>query len=125
MKSERKRYAFMRFSLSGAIFTVIGPAMFWLFYPAGPYLAVAATEIIVHAMRFCTFRHLVFPQQRGYCVSPVRYVVSAFPATLSSFACVGLLKDSLNRTALTLSTALASLVIGFLWSKFVFTRDSK
>lgn len=120
---ERKRCAFMRFSLSGVVFTIVGPALFWLFYPMGPYLAVASTEIIVHTMRYFAFHHLIFTRQRGYCVSPARYILSAFPVTLSSFVCVGILKDTLNRTALTLSAALLSLVIGFLWSRFVYTRD--
>ena len=123
MTSERRRYAFMRFSLSGVIFTSLGPTLFWFLYPVGPYLAVASTEIVIHTMRYFTFRHLIFPHKKGYRVSPVRYIVSALPVTLSSFVCVGLLKDVLNRTALTLCTALLSVIIGFLWSKFVYTRD--
>ena len=124
MAGSRKRFTFIRFSLSGIIFTIVGPALFWLLYPAGAYLAIASTEMVVHTMRYFTFRHLIFPLEEGYRVSLFRYIVSAAPVTLSSFICVALLKDSLNRTALTLCSALVSLVIGFLWSHFVYTRKS-
>ena len=122
MRIERKRYAFMRFSISGVLFTLAGPALFWILYPVGPYLAVVSTEIIIHAIRYFAFRLFIFPQERGYNVSPFRYILSASPITLSSFICVGILKDSLNRTTLTLSSALISMVIGFLWSQYIYTR---
>ena len=124
MAGSRTKYTFMRYSLSGFIFTIVGPVLFWLLYPAGAYLAIASTEMVVHSMRYFTFRLLIFPQERGYRVSPVRYIVSAAPVTLSSFICVALLKDSLNRIALTLCAALVSLVIGFLWSHYIYTRKS-
>ena len=82
MKSDRKRYAFMRFGISGAVFTLLGPTLFWILYPLGPYLAAAMTEAFIHAIRFFTFRRLVFPAQKGYRVSPTRYLVSALPLTL-------------------------------------------
>jgi hypothetical protein len=125
VKRERKANAFIRFSLSGTVFTVLGPALFWFFYPIGPYFAVAATETIVHTMRFFTFRYLVFPRRKGYQVNAIRYFYSSMPVTLSSFVCIGLLKDSLDRTTLTLYAALASLIIGFLWSRFIYSQDSK
>lgn len=123
MESERKRYAFIRYSISGALFTLMGPTFFWILYPIGPYFAVATTEVFMHAIRFYAFRCLVFPKNKGYRVSPSRYIVSALPVTLSSFACVGLLKNSLDRTALALTAALVSIAVGFLWSRLAYTQN--
>ena len=51
------------------VFTILGPALFWLAYPLGPFVAVAVAELVVHALRFGIFRKLVFPAQLGYRVS--------------------------------------------------------
>lgn len=125
MQSDCKRHAFMRFGMSGAVFTVLGPALLWCMYPLGPYIAVLLTEACIHIMRFFAFRRLIFPVQKGYRVNPARYLVSALPVTISSLACVALLKDSLNRTTLTLTSAVISLVIGFLWSKYVYSWNRR
>ena len=63
------------------VFTILGPALFWLAYPLGPFVAVA--ELVVHALRFGIFRKLVFPAQLGYRVSLPRYVLSALPVWLA------------------------------------------
>ena len=72
----------MRFGLSGLVFTILGPGIFWVTYPLGPFVAVAVAELSVHALRFATFRTLVFPENRGYRVSLPRYVLWAVPVSL-------------------------------------------
>jgi putative flippase GtrA len=119
---EKGRDAFLRFGASGVVFTILGPAMFWLAYPLGPFLALAIAELGVQSVRFVTFRSLVFPASKGYRVSLPRYVVSALPLTFTGFASVALLRHHLDRTALTLVGALTSLVVGFLWSRFVYSQ---
>lgn len=113
---------FTRFFLSGVLFTLLGPCLFWLAYPLGPFLAVALAELAVHSVRFITFRSFVFPARMGYCVSLPRYVISALPVTLAGFVSVALFRHRFDRTSLTLLTTLNAVVVGFLWSRFVYSR---
>ena len=114
--------AFVRFGLSGVVFTIIGPSLFWLAYPLGPFVAVAVAELLVHMIRFATFRSLVFPARKGYRVSLLRYVVSALPASLAGVLTVALFQGRLDRTTLTLIVALIAVVFGFLWSRYVYCK---
>jgi hypothetical protein len=86
--------------------------LFWLAYPLGPFVAVAVTELSVQALRFATFRKLVFPAHRGYRVSLPRYAVSALPITISGLIVVALFRNRLDHTALTLTGAVIALVVG-------------
>lgn len=119
---ESGRSAFARFGLSGVVFTILGPALFWLAYPLGPFVAVAVAELSVHTLRFATFRKLVFPARKGYRVSLLRYVVSALPVSLTGVIVVALFRNRLDRTSLTLTGAMIALVVGFTWSRYVYSR---
>jgi putative flippase GtrA len=119
---ESSRRAFLRFGLSGIVFTILGPALFWLNYPLGPFVAIALAEFTVHVLRFATFKKLVFPARKGYKVSLARYVVSALPISCAGFASVALLRDHLDRASLTLVGVLISLLVGFVWSRFVYSQ---
>lgn len=119
---ETYRHAFLRFGMSGIVFTVLGPALFWLAYPLGPFVAVAVAELSIHAIRFGTFKRLVFPAQKGYRVSLTRYVVSALPITCTGLAFVALLQNHMDRTSLTVVGGLISMVVGFVWSRFVYSH---
>lgn len=119
---ETGRRAFLRFGLSGVLFTILGPALFWLAYPMGPFVAVAVAELSVHAVRFATFRKLVFPAHMGYQVSLPRYVLSALPVSLTGVIVVALFRNRLDRSALTLTGALIGLVVGFVWSRYVYSQ---
>ena len=113
---ERGLKTLVRFGLSGIVFTLMGPALFWIAYPSGPFLAVILAELSVHTIRFFVFRTLVFPTQKGYRVSLPRYLISALPLTLTGLISVAIFKNILDRTALTLVSSLLSLAVGFLWS---------
>lgn len=119
---ELDRNIFTRFFLCGLLFTILGPCLFWLAYPLGPFRAAALAELAVHSIRFFTFRSLVFPARLGYRVSLPRYVISALPVTLAGFASVALFRNRLDRTSLTLLTSFNAMVVGFLWSRFVYSR---
>ena len=113
---------FTRFFLSGIVFTVLGPCLFWLAYPMGPFLAAALAEVAVHSVRYFTFKRFVFRAEMGYKVSIVRYLVSALPLTLAGFTSVAVFRNVLDRTALVLASTAISVVVGFLWSRFVYSQ---
>ena len=114
--------SFLRFCLTGIVFTLLGPGLFWLAYPLGPFVAVVIAELSVHCIRFFTFRAHVFTVDHGYRVTLSRYVASALPVSFTGFASVALLHQHLNRTTLTMVTASIALVVGFLWSRYVYSR---
>ena len=120
--ADSRTHAFLRFGLSGVVFTILGPTLFWLAYPLGPFAAVAVAELSIHSLRFATFRSLVFPTEKGYRVSLQRYVLSALPMSLTGFLVVSVFRNRLDRTALALTSALFSLLVGFVWSRYVYTR---
>jgi branched-subunit amino acid transport protein AzlD len=100
----------------------LGPSLFWLAYPLGPFLAVFMAEVVVHTMRFFTFRMLVFPAERGYKVSLHRYLISALPVSLAGFLTVAFFRNRLDRTSLTLVGAAISVTVGFLWSRYIYAK---
>lgn len=113
----------MRFGLSGMVFTCLGPLMFWLAYPLGPFMAVTVAELLVHTIRFAAFRAVVFPAHKGFKVSLPRYVISVLPVSLAGILSVALFRNRLDRTALTLTGSLVSLMVGFAWSRYVYTHQ--
>lgn len=119
---ESRRHAFLRFGVSGVVFTILGPALFWLAYPMGPLVAVGVAELSVHVIRFATFRAVVFPAHKGYRVSLPRYVLSALPVSVSGVVVVAVLRDRLDRSTLTFTGALIALLVGFVWSRYVYSQ---
>jgi len=107
------------------VFTVLGPGIFWLAYPLGPFKAVFLAEMTVHSVRFFTFRIAVFPAQKGYNVNIRRYVLSALPVSLTGLACIGLFRGRLDRTALTLTCTFVTVIAGFLWSRFIYALPAR
>ena len=116
------KHTFTRYGLSGVVFTLFGPGIFWLAYPAGPFLALAIAEASCHVLRYLSFRHLVFPRSHGFHVSVPRYIVAAIPTTLTGIVVVAIFRNLLGRTTLTLLVALFSVSVGFLWSRFVYKQ---
>lgn len=120
--ADSKRLTFIRYGLSGIIFTILGPSLFWVTYPLGPFEAVAITEVSVHTIRYITFKKFVFPARAGYRVSVKRYILSVFPVTASGIIVVALLRDKLSRTSLTMAGMAISILVGFLWSQYVYKK---
>jgi putative flippase GtrA len=119
---ERRRKAFLRFGLSGIVFTILGPGLFWLCYPLGPFVAVGIAESVTHVIRFTTFKLFVFPEKKGYRVSLSRYVISALPVSITGIFTVALLRDRLDRTMLTLVGTFIAVIVGFVWSRYIYSR---
>ena len=117
----KRNNAFIRFCLSGAFFTTLGPGLLWLAYPLGAFIAVAISELVAHSLRYLSFRWFVFPASKGYKVTASRYLLSAVPISLTNLLTVTFLRNQLDRTTLTLTVVLISLSVGFLWSRFVYT----
>lgn len=118
------RGTFLRFGLTGMVFTVLGPSLFWLAYPLGAFQALILTEVMVHGLRFATFRSVVFKADRGYRVSFPRYLISALPVSLMGWMTVALFRSRLDRTTLTIVMAAIALLVGFCWSRYVYGKAS-
>jgi len=117
------KYNFTHYGLRGIVFTLLGPGIFWLAYPTGPFLTLAIAESSCHVPRYPSFRHLVFPRSHGFHVSVPRYIVAAIPTTLTGIVVVAILRNLLERTTLTLLVAIFSVSVGFLWSRFVYKQS--
>jgi hypothetical protein len=123
-QSEAAHRAALRFGITGVIFSVMSPVLFWLAYPMGPFLAAALAEFTVHTIRFHTFRWLVFPAAKGYRVSLPRYILSALPIWVAVFVSVAFFRNRLDRTTLTIVTAFTTVTVSFLWSRYVYTKPA-
>ncbi len=116
------KHTFTRYGLSGIVFTLLGPGILWLAYPAGPFLALAIAELSCHTLRYLSFRYIVFPRDHGFHVSVPRYIVAAIPTTLANILLVAIFRNLVGRTTLALIVALVSVSVGFLWSRFVYKQ---
>ena len=114
------KHTFTRYGLSGVVYTLLGAGIFWLVYPAGPFLVLGIAEGNCHLLRYLSFRYLVFPRSHGFHVSVPRYIVAAIPTTLTGIVVVAISRNLLGRTTLTLLLALFTVSVGFLWSRFVY-----
>jgi putative flippase GtrA len=116
------RHSFTRYGLSGVVFTILGPAIFWLAYPMGAFLALGIAEATCHILRYFSFRFLVFPNSQGYRVSIPRYIISIVPTITAGAITVAIFKGVIGRTELTALGALISLIVGYAWSTFVYQQ---
>jgi putative flippase GtrA len=116
------KHTFTRYGLSGVVFTLLGPGILWLVYPAGPFLALGIAELSCHSLRYLSFRYLVFPRSHGFHVSVKRYIAAAIPTTITNILLVAIFRNLVGRTTLTLLVALFSVSVGFLWSRFVYKQ---
>ncbi|MCP9930323.1 hypothetical protein KBY82_05960 [Cyanobium sp. AMD-g] len=115
-------HSFTRYGLNGIAFTILGPAIFWLAYPMGAFLALGIAEATCHILRYFSFRFLVFPKSQGYRVSIPRYIISVVPTIAAGVITVAMFKGMIGRTELTALGALISLIVGYAWSTFVYTQ---
>jgi hypothetical protein len=115
-------HSFTRYGLNGIAFTILGPALFWLAYPMGAFLALGIAEATCHVLRYFSFRFLVFPKSQGYRVSIGRYIISIVPTLTAGAVTVALFKGVIGRTELTALGAATSLIVGYAWSTFVYKQ---
>lgn len=114
-----------RYGLNGIVFTLLGPALFWLLFPAGILPAWATAELSCHVLRYLSFRYFVFPRHHGYNVSPLRYISATAPTSLLGLSVVALMKPVLGRNALVALSAAATMTAGYLINHFCYQRPDK
>jgi hypothetical protein len=107
-------HTFTRYGLGGVFFTILGPGISWLAYPAGPLLALATAEGSCHILRFLTFRYIVFTRGNGFRGSLPSYIVAAIPTTFTNIVMVALFKNQLGHTTIAFLVAAMSVSVGFL-----------
>jgi hypothetical protein len=115
-------HSFTRYGLNGIAFTILGPAIFWIAYPMGAFLALGIAEGTCHILRYFSFRFLVFPSSQGYRVSIGRYIISVVPTITAGAVIVALFKGVIGRTELTVLGAATSLIVGYAWSTIVYKQ---
>ncbi len=115
-----------RYLISGVVFTIFGPTLFWLLYPLGAMLGLAVSVSVAHTARYFVFRTFVFTRSQGYRVSPLRYLISICPAVLAEFLVTSLTYRFFARTVVVVLATGVSISIGYLSSKYIFSRpDSR
>ena len=111
-----------RYLISGVVFTIFGPTLFWLLYPLGAMLGLALSITVAHTARYFVFRVFVFTRNQGYRVSPIRYLMSICPAVLAEFLMTSLTYRFFSRTVVVALATGVSISIGYLSSKYIFSR---
>ena len=111
-----------RYLISGVAFTIFGPTLFWLLYPFGAMFGLAASITVAHTARYFVFRVFVFTRNQGYRVSPIRYLMSICPAVLAEFLVTSLTYRFFSRTVVVALATGVSICIGYLSSKYIFSR---
>ena len=111
-----------RYLISGVVFTILGPTLFWLLYPFGAMLGLAVSITVAHTARYFVFRVFVFTPNQGYRVSPIRYLMSICPAVLAEFLVTSLTYRFFSRTVVVALATGVSICIGYLSSKYIFSR---
>ena len=125
MRAKLKRLgrAYTSYSLCGGVFSVVGPLVFWLLYPLGPFAAVLLTEAIMHLARYRAFK-ILFRKSDGYKVLPGRYVASITPVVLANVAASSLLYRHVGREVLIVICTLTSMTVGFLWTIHIMSHEA-
>ena len=110
-----------RYLISGVVFTIFGPTLFWVLYPLGAMLGLALSITVAHTARYFVFRVFVFTRNQGYRVSPLRYLISICPAVLAEFLVTSLTYRLFSRTVVVALATVVSICIGYLSSKYIFS----
>ena len=111
-----------RYLISGVVFTIFGPTLFWLLYPLGAMLGLAVSITVAHTARYFVFRVFVFTHNQGYRVSPIRYLMSICPAVLAEFLVTSMTYRFFSRNVVVALATAVSICIGYLSSKYIFSR---
>ena len=117
---ERKRLAFSRYAISGIVFTITAPILFWNFYFLGAVRSVVTTELIIHLVRFNAFKYYVYPKTKGYRSSVRKYLLSIAPTTVSALIMANILENIASKEITTVLISTVSMTVGFGWSRYVY-----
>jgi hypothetical protein len=112
---------YFRFLLTGAVFTLSGPSLFYLLAKSlPPVLASAIVEVSMHSIRCLVYNRFVF-SSGGTGVRT--YLTAAVPLSLFNLALVFFAQKYLPLWQLALLIGLQSATLGYLWSKLCYRYD--
>ncbi|MFN7630727.1 MAG: hypothetical protein ACK5Q7_06505 [Cyanobacteriota bacterium] len=121
IKLKRISPQYARFLLTGAAFTLAGPALFFvlaLLWP--PLLASVLTELSMHSLRCVVYNMFVFASAG----SGIRtYLTAAVPMSLVNFGLVYFLQDILPLWQLAFLIGVQGATIGYFWSRLCYRYD--
>ena len=108
------------YTINGIIFTLIGPYVFWMLYPLGPFLSVFTTDFLLHLCRFNSFKYFVFKSSSGYQVTITSYLSVILPVFILRLAIIQIFHPSFSRTILTILLTAITILSGFIFSQIAF-----
>jgi hypothetical protein len=112
---------YLRFLLTGVVFTLTGPTLFYLVAQIlTPLLASLLVEISMHSMRCLVYNRFVF-SSKGTGIRT--YLTAAVPLSLFNLAIVFLFENSLPLWQLALSIGFLSATLGYAWSRLCYRYD--
>lgn len=119
LSSVSPQYA--RFLLTGAAFTLAGPALFYVMaLQLAPLLASFLTEISMHSARCVIYNRFVFSSAG----SGIRtYLTAAVPLSLINFGLVFVLQHHWPLWQIAVLIGLQGATLGYLWSRFCYRYD--
>ena len=106
--------------ISGIFFTIFGPFIFWNFYHLGPLLSVICTDLLIHILRFNSFKYFVFKKIKGYKVTVFLYLKTVIPITLVRISLSLISYDFIKKEYLIILITLVTIFLGFIFSQINF-----
>ncbi|MEY4353978.1 MAG: hypothetical protein RLZZ609_2219 [Cyanobacteriota bacterium] len=112
---------YLRFLLTGVVFTISGPSLFYFVaLSLPPLLASFIVEVVMHSIRCLVYNRFVFSSGG----SGVRtYLTAAVPISLFNLGLVFFLQKTLQLWQLALLIGLLSATLGYMWSKLCYRYD--
>ncbi len=124
MSNTSRDGRFVPYLGNGIIFTLLGPTIFWYCYPLGPTFSVLTSDLIIHTLRYKSFRQFVFPKEKGFNVTKRGYLLTQLPTLTLRLASVEVLYYHLGRKSLTIVITLVTIVFGYIMSRLVFKKGN-
>ena len=114
---------YTRFFIAGIFFTIFGPSLFIILsLIIEIILASILSEMIIHSLRYKVYKYFVFNKKKS---TPLTYISSIAPISLSNILIVISLKNILNPIYIAIINTFISATIGYLWSKYCFKYIQK
>ena len=106
--------------LNGIFFTIFGPFLFWSLYSLGPIKSIVLTDLILHTLRFNSFKYIVFKRNKGYKVTLNSYLKTLFPITIFRLTLSFISYDYLEREIFIFLITSITILLGFVFSQINF-----
>lgn len=112
----------LKYLVSGAAFTVLGPVTFTSLFWLGPVTAFIASETLMHTARYFVISRYVFGDKKRFRVTILSYLVTIAPSSGLVLIYVGVMADILGKAVLVLTSAALSVIVGYSLSRIFFRR---